>query len=570
MQLEGTRMLEKPRVSKKTMVFALKSQNKVITTMRRDTKSKYMILDERSKKTQNLVTSLLDRVSSTETALQEAVVTIEGMKGVDECNEKLEVVKKKADQGFLKAKRYLHLLRRLSSHQSFFPNVFLPYSLEPLVPRVDALETTTSHLPADNVFMVNADSGEPETASSVLRGLNKDLAEQASKIQGHSKAIRVNSNQLESKAAKQVEDAIVLVKEDVEELKQATEAGREATQHIAQLRQDHFSMTEQMDGLMAELVSKVDKAYTDERIEAKYEEIIDHLQAALNSTEQDEENFRQTSEKLQDLVEQLSQSKADRRELMELKMFITTMEEDMVGKGVGQGGPGGLSRRNSGVHSEGSTNGVSRDEMNVLLESKADKSELERSIAALSRRLNSVASRGNRNGNSERGSSKESNQGEERRGSAKLNQLRSALGELKSGRSFSTHAPAILEQQPDGALAVIKQLSTSMGQPLPPEGPFVGTCLSCHAPIVHPDKVDMYPVTAKGGGFQLWSTNPKANTLRPLPPCDTLPELDLTNSGRHVMGKDGHLYMSNSQSLADAAGVENLALSVARPSSAGS
>ena len=55
------------------------------------------------------------------------------------------------------------------------------------------------------------------------------------------------------------------------------------------------------------------------------------------------------------------------------------------------------------------------------------------------------------------------------------------------------------------------------------------------APIVHPDKVDLFPGISRGGGFQLWASGGKGPPLR-APPGDTLPELDATE-GRHIIGK---------------------------------
>lgn len=55
------------------------------------------------------------------------------------------------------------------------------------------------------------------------------------------------------------------------------------------------------------------------------------------------------------------------------------------------------------------------------------------------------------------------------------------------------------------------------------------------APIVHPDKIDLFPGVSRGGGFQLWAPSGKGPPLR-APPGDTLPELDATD-GRHIIGK---------------------------------
>lgn len=55
------------------------------------------------------------------------------------------------------------------------------------------------------------------------------------------------------------------------------------------------------------------------------------------------------------------------------------------------------------------------------------------------------------------------------------------------------------------------------------------------APIVHPDKMDLFPGVSRGGGFQLWAPSGKGPPLR-APPGDTLPEIDATD-GRHIIGK---------------------------------
>lgn len=60
-------------------------------------------------------------------------------------------------------------------------------------------------------------------------------------------------------------------------------------------------------------------------------------------------------------------------------------------------------------------------------------------------------------------------------------------------------------------------------------------CYSPQAPIVHPDKMDLFPGVSRGGGFQLWAPAGKGPPLR-APPGDTLPELDATE-GRHIIGK---------------------------------
>jgi hypothetical protein len=71
----------------------------------------------------------------------------------------------------------------------------------------------------------------------------------------------------------------------------------------------------------------------------------------------------------------------------------------------------------------------------------------------------------------------------------------------------NSDADSVLTRGPDpeGALAMSRQLTDCMGKPVHMAGPAIGTCLSCKAPIVHPDRQDLYSAGGpKGGGFQLW------------------------------------------------------------------
>jgi molybdopterin converting factor small subunit len=122
------------------------------------------------------------------------------------------------------------------------------------------------------------------------------------------------------------------------------------------------------------------QGYLDARVEAKYEEIIAHLQRALNSSEEDEGDFKKHAKTLQDLVEQLSASKADRRELLELKQFVVSLNDSH----------GGGSRRRSSSGDASLTGSITRDEVFNLLEEKIGRRDLERRLALLNTRLNAL------------------------------------------------------------------------------------------------------------------------------------------------------------------------------------
>jgi hypothetical protein len=67
------------------------------------------------------------------------------------------------------------------------------------------------------------------------------------------------------------------------------------------------------------LLLKADRTKVDEIIEAKYEEICNQLDKALASVIGEEDEFKRVSQELQQLVTHLSESKADKKELLEVK-----------------------------------------------------------------------------------------------------------------------------------------------------------------------------------------------------------------------------------------------------------
>ncbi|KDO34931.1 hypothetical protein SPRG_00993 [Saprolegnia parasitica CBS 223.65] len=67
------------------------------------------------------------------------------------------------------------------------------------------------------------------------------------------------------------------------------------------------------------LLEKADRVKVDLIIESKYEEIIEQLQKAMSAINEDEDEFKRNCRDLQDLVQNLSASKADKKDLLEVK-----------------------------------------------------------------------------------------------------------------------------------------------------------------------------------------------------------------------------------------------------------
>ena len=73
---------------------------------------------------------------------------------------------------------------------------------------------------------------------------------------------------------------------------------------------------QQMENVVAR---KCDTEEVDQKIEVKYDEIIDHLQAAINSAAEDEDDFKKAAAELQETCKQLQNTKANKSDIQEMK-----------------------------------------------------------------------------------------------------------------------------------------------------------------------------------------------------------------------------------------------------------
>ena len=76
------------------------------------------------------------------------------------------------------------------------------------------------------------------------------------------------------------------------------------------------------------------------QLESKFEEIIDHLQSALNSTESDEADFKAVTGNLNQMCESLKSDKADKTEIAGLRKQFLQHQTSMLSEGGGGGGGG--------------------------------------------------------------------------------------------------------------------------------------------------------------------------------------------------------------------------------------
>ncbi len=98
---------------------------------------------------------------------------------------------------------------------------------------------------------------------------------------------------------------------------------KEEEQGMGALRKTCEELTIHMQSMQTELAEKIDRESVGFIVHEKYEEIVRYLQDALQSSLEDENNFKEKADEIQEMVVLLSNSKADRTE-------IANMQEVMV------------------------------------------------------------------------------------------------------------------------------------------------------------------------------------------------------------------------------------------------
>eukprot|EP00904_Undaria_pinnatifida_P004229 jgi/Undpi1/13807/HiC_scaffold_9.g03458.m1 len=555
-ELEGKQLLEKPRVSKKVMVFALKEQNRIIGQLRREANANFTLLDDRSRNTQDLVQKLVGKINAQESQIQRAEGTITTMQGeMEHMRGKIEEALKLIDMAKKLEEKIVSVQHRVETHTATLKMHETRFEeIGRLAGRVSIVEETLTKISGDNVFVATDHMGEPMPLNTVVQSLQVTLTEYNVKMSEQSKALRQQSETI-AKAEEQLAEGVRINRENIEEMQAShTETfqslfwlleklSKNDDIDLAEIRRGQTTIAEQLDVIQQELLAKIDRSYVDEHVEARYEEIINHLHKALSSTEEDEQDFKRRANSLQEIIEQLSANKADRRELLELKQFMVSLNERRASMDR-RPSNGSIEAQNDG---SALTGPITRDEVFNLLEEKADRKDLEKRMTAIVTRLNdAVIRRGSVGSATAAPGANPAGLGGPNCYGGTPAKRKSASGVLSSIPSNNdVDAWEAWDPDPEGALAMSKQLTDGFGRAVKPDGMAVGTCLSCKAPIVHPDKVDMFPGISRGGGFQLWASGGKGPPLR-APPGDTLPELDATE-GRHIIGKDGNLYLAQAQ-----------------------
>ncbi len=135
--------------------------------------------------------------------------------------------------------------------------------------------------------------------------------------------------------------------------------------------------------MTTELAEKIDRDSVGFIVHEKYEEIVRYLQDALQSSLEDENNFKEKADEIQEMVILLSNSKADRTEIANMQEIMVKSEALL--KKIG----------NQGNMKEKIKDFISKKEVEALLANKVDRMEFEEQLHSAvnnSRRSRKLAS----------------------------------------------------------------------------------------------------------------------------------------------------------------------------------
>jgi len=161
--------------------------------------------------------------------------------------------------------------------------------------------------------------------SVVLKATDATITENQANIATNKKQLKKHTEELSHKAGAHIEPLVEEHQAQIKNLIEVTGAGgggarmADLEARISESTKGVKNATIMVDDLKEQMLEKCDKGHVDEKIEAKYEEIIDHLQSALSSAGEDEDEFKRVSMELQEICQQLASTKADKRDLLEVK-----------------------------------------------------------------------------------------------------------------------------------------------------------------------------------------------------------------------------------------------------------
>lgn len=364
--LLGTKVLEKPRISKKVLVAGMQLQSAAIQGMSEE----FRRLNQEIRNTNaaivrtNLhVKQVEDHSNAVEIQLLKSLEHVTALENrIIEQDAKIERLEKMESRIESNEKKLAQQEATLEEHRGIHK------SIEILIDKtVEANEAIRGELNEFMVYVQERFDQEKEeieiTSDQVLIALDSFKNE------------RGEFTTLTDRIEEELKMEHDRKKDTAEQKKFVREEMKRTQELLYDTRKVLEENTDHLEQVERQLLDKADRVKMNEMIESKYQEIIDHLQKALSSITDDEDEFKRISKELQELVQHLNASKADKKDVLEIK------EQVVYDAKIRQQ----VEHLRSFVDLK-----VNRDEVLGELEAKVDKTDMQELLEQMTSSLNAT------------------------------------------------------------------------------------------------------------------------------------------------------------------------------------
>eukprot|EP01041_Mallomonas_annulata_P006488 gene6488-13093_t len=394
--LQGVRILEKPRVSREVIIFVLKEHTEMMKEFKMELNAFNSIAQnllrqtDENKKAISVMSVEMENNRNSILRLDKKTIELqEDLNAVQEKIAEFAVIKQVLKEHKVELNdidmRLRSLTGEMRQHAEATNHAMTAleiktndssFQVKELKHRVDHFG---DHLTlSSNQIVVESSVGfskRPMGLTDVLKQCHENFDKIDNSIVKQGDSIAANALAVEGKA-----DATILMQ--VETLEGYVTAikdhiKKEEKQGVNSLRRICDELTVAVEAIQSEMTGKMDRNSVDVIIHRKYEDIVEYLQEALQASAEDEDNFKNISNQLQDTVNKLMGSKADRLEIQPMQEALVKFESILLKLGV--------QTKEKSRSSKDSAGGVSRQELQAALDMKMDKAEFDAQMIALTK-----------------------------------------------------------------------------------------------------------------------------------------------------------------------------------------
>jgi len=533
--LKGVTVLEKPRVSKKVLLAAVRGQNSIMSELLADmkeAKQEIKILKEARMRMQEEQDKLILTVKQHEDTINEQRDTIE------ELDQSMQIFREKIDLVDAMEARVNEHSQDIASITSKVDDLFtfkeevsneLAYNKdfrENVLEHLDKIEDNIKDLPntikiSSEQVMCTAMSFEKEdpTLTQTLVNINNTLADNENDLDELKKNLKEHWKFLINKADISYETKVDDLTYVVEKIK--AKQDEQDGVDITDVRRRLDELVNTVDEINQELVLKINDEDVDERIEDKYEEIVNHLHHALKAAAVDEEELKKISSDLNNAMEELKDNKADKREIQFINDRLLRIQE---AEGV---------REAEMIHMVKQSADMIKAELESELNTKISQTDFDEALQNVVDKISTVTQLAEEGALGGQGNGK----------NGISNQWKGLADSLEKGLDSDYMRP------PPGSTLATTQSALHAQRAMTQPGPGIVTCLSCHTPIINIGKDKIFAGSSYGGGFQVFGPNSSKGQGPPLrtglaKSIEHLPETREKNE-RYLQGIDGGIYLGD-------------------------